>query len=67
MYVVMIEITKRCHWEGFLESVNKRTVWTAHRYVSGDPTDGGRAQVPTLKVQQHGQATHEAVSNQDKS
>jgi len=63
----MIETAKKWHWESFLKSVDKLTVWTAHRYVSGDPTDGGRAHIPTLKVHQHNQLTCEAESNTDKS
>src|SRR5882672_12175610 len=53
VYAMMIEIQKKCHWEGFLESVDKRMVWMAHQYASGEPTDGGKACVPTLKVWQH--------------
>ena len=42
-------------------------VWTAHRYVSGDSTDGGRACIPTLKVHWCNQLTWEVESNADKS
>jgi len=51
-YASMIEATKQSHWEEFLKSVDERTVWTAHWYVSGDPTDSGKARVPTLRVKQ---------------
>jgi len=33
----------------------------AHRYMMGGPTDGGKAHIPTLKVQQHDQLIQEAV------
>jgi len=45
-------------------------VWTAHRYASGDPLDGGQTQIPTLKA---GQAdlgsgvAQTAEMNEDKS
>jgi len=45
-------------------------VWTAHRYASGDPTDGGKAQIPTLNVRQAEVVTaliQLAVMNQEKS
>src|SRR5882672_10018104 len=66
-YGLMIECTKKCHWEEFLESVDEKTVWTAHRYTSGDPMDGGKARVPTLKECLQNGTVVEAESNQDKS
>jgi len=63
----MIEIAKKQHWESFLKSVDESMVWMAHRYVSEDPTDGGRVHVPTLKVHWHNQLTWEVESNADKS
>jgi len=29
-YGLMIENMKTCHWEEFLDSVNEKSVWTAH-------------------------------------
>ena len=52
MYGSMIEQVKRAHWEGFLETLDDRAVWTAHRYMSGELTDRGKARVPMLKVKQ---------------
>src|SRR5882724_1767089 len=37
---------------GCLALLNESSVWTAHCYASGDPTDGGKAWIPTLKVRQ---------------
>jgi len=48
----MIECAKKAHWEDFLVSLDDRSVWTPHRYVSGEPTDGGRTCMPTLRVKQ---------------
>jgi len=39
----MIENAKRRNWDGFLASVDEKSVWAAHWYVSSDPMDGGRA------------------------
>ena len=47
----MIEMVKRTHWEDFLQSVDDKMVWTAHQYASGSPSDGGKAQVPTLNLE----------------
>src|SRR5882724_3205860 len=33
VYAVLIENAKRDHWEGFLESLNEKSVWVAHRYT----------------------------------
>src|SRR5882724_7795315 len=67
VYSTMIEIAKKWHWESFLKSVDESMVWTAHRYVSGDSTDGCRVCVPTLKVHQRNQLTWEAESHTNKS
>ena len=66
-YATLIEIAKRCHWDGVLKSVDDKTVQMAHWYVSGDLMDGGKAHVLTLKVQQQDWSILEVVSNEDKS
>jgi len=48
--MMIIENTKRSHWEGFLAILDENSVWTAHHYTSGNPTDGGKAWIPTLKA-----------------
>ena len=53
-YGVLIDEAKRTHWEGFLASLDKRSVWMAHQYASGDPMDRGRARIPPLKGGQVG-------------
>ena len=37
--------------------MDDKEAWTAHRYMSGEPTDGGRVQVPTLRVRKAGECT----------
>jgi len=51
-YGALIDDAKRTHWEGFLALLDERSVWTAHWYASGEPTDGGRARIPLLKGSQ---------------
>jgi len=67
MYGSMIEYAKKTHWEGFLSSLDGKSVWVAHRYVSGEPTDGGKMRVPTLKVKQANRQLHNAETKADKS
>jgi len=52
IYSSMIEHAKRTHWEGFLASLDDRSVWTDYRYISGKPKDGSRVQVLTLRAKQ---------------
>jgi len=70
VYAMLIENTKRDHWEGFLESLDQKSVWAAHRYASGDPTDGGRARITPLRSGQEGgdmQTPQVPEMNEDKS
>jgi len=67
VYGTVIEIEKKCHWEGFLMTVDKKMVWTAHHYMSVNPADRGKACMPTLRVQQHNSTKMSVESNEDKS
>jgi len=67
IYREMIESAKRRHWENFLGTVNDKTVWTAHWYMSSKPTDGSKVWVPTLKVRHTDGRVWEVESNVDKS
>jgi len=66
-YSSMIKCTKKVHWEDFLASLDDRSVWTAHRYVTGEPTDGGRTHMPTLRVMQADGSIQDVETNTDKS
>ncbi|EUC66987.1 reverse transcriptase from transposon X-element protein, putative, partial [Rhizoctonia solani AG-3 Rhs1AP] len=48
-YSQAIKDAKRKHWEAFLEELDEDSMWTAARYLSMEPTDGGRTRVPSLK------------------
>jgi len=63
----MIKCAKNAHWEDFLVSLDDRSVWTAHRYMSCEPTDGGRMRVLMLRVKQADGSIRDAEVNTDKS
>src|SRR5882672_11749033 len=65
-YAVMIENAKKAHWVDFLQGIDERTVWTVHRYASGEPSDGGQAQIPTLKMKEEDSMVKEVISSKDK-
>ncbi|CCO36793.1 hypothetical protein RSOLAG1IB_12164 [Rhizoctonia solani AG-1 IB] len=48
-YSQAIKDAKRKHWEMFLEELDEESMWTAARYLSSEPTDGGRTRVPSLR------------------
>ena len=69
-YGMLIDKAKREHWDGFLASLDERTIWTAHQYTSGDPMDGGQARIPPLRGGQTSDGADGerlAESNEDKS
>jgi len=66
-YGDMIKKVKNMHWETFLQMVDDRSVWNMHHYSSGDPMDGGRAQVPMFMLGQwEVGAAVEVASNEGK-
>jgi len=67
LYGEMTKCIKRRYWENFLETINDKMVWTTHQYMSGKPTDGGKVQVPTLKVIHADGRVWEVESNVEKS
>src|SRR5882724_7905621 len=68
LYGTMIKYAKRTHWDDFLQSIDDKTIWTAHRYASGPPTDRGKARVPTLNLGEQGaESATAATTNKEKS
>jgi len=47
-YAKAIETTKKEHWENWLLSAAERDIWTANKYVTDPPTDGGKLCIPSL-------------------
>ena len=66
-YVNLIEKSKKSHWETWLLAAADRDLWTANKYATGPPTDGGKTRMPTLR-KANGDGTHrQAMSNEDKT
>jgi ribonuclease HI len=66
-YANEITETKKQHWIEWLEDLEGNDIWTANRYVSSSPNDGGQTRIPTLlKTQQDGSII-EATTNSEKS
>ena len=65
-YGNMIDKAKKDHWGHFLQNLDEKTVWTAHRYASSEPSDGGRTQIPTLKVKTQNGGTHKVILGEEK-
>ncbi|KAF5310641.1 hypothetical protein D9619_008098 [Psilocybe cf. subviscida] len=49
-YAELIRQTKAEHWVDWIEGLDASTVWTAGQMATGPASDGGRARVPSLKV-----------------
>lgn len=66
-YAKLIESTKKEHWEGWLTNASERDIWTANKYASDPPTDGGKTRIPTLNyADEHGN-TLRTTNNAEKS
>ena len=61
-----LERTKRQHWRDWLEKADDPDIWTAHRYASSPPGDGGKSRIPVLKLTRDGQESV-ATTNEEKS
>ena len=66
-YADEIEATRKEHWVDWLDNAEGKDIWTANKYVSGDPTDGGKTRIPTLNIKQQDGSFKSASSNDDKS
>jgi ribonuclease HI len=66
-YAKLIEKSKKAHWENWLLNASDRDLWTANKYATDPPTDGGRTRVPNLTHEDPDRGRHIATSNEDKS
>jgi hypothetical protein len=48
MYAEEITSTKQQHWLESLEDIEGYDLWTTNRYISSEPSDGGKTRIPTL-------------------
>lgn len=67
LYANKIKATKKQHWLDWLEDIEGNDLWTANLYVTSDPSDGGKARVPTLIVPSPDGTIIEATTNANKS
>ena len=51
-----IDTTKKKHWVDWLEDTKFKDIYTANRYINGEPTDYSNAHIPDLKT--HNNGTH---------
>jgi len=66
-YTAKIEETKLTHWINWLEDLEGNDLWTANNYITSEPSDGGKARIPTLTTTTpDGTITH-ATTNEEKS
>ena len=66
-YAKLIEESKKAHWEAWLLDAAERDLWTANKYATGPPSDGGKTRMPTLNRTNADGTVHRATSNEDKS
>ena len=66
-YAEEIALTKKQHWIEWLEDIEGNDLWTANRYISSEPRDGGKTRVPSLKRKNEDNTITIANTNQEKS
>jgi hypothetical protein len=64
-YAEAIEWVSKAHWTDWLENISAQHIYTANKYVTGDPTDFSSARIPSLKTY-HNNAPFTASTNIDK-
>lgn len=67
LYANEITATKKQHWLEWLEDIEGNDLWTANRYISSEPRDGGKTRVPTLTSTNPDGSNFEATTNLEKS
>ena len=48
-YSNLIKEQRRNHWISWLEKIGDQDLWTANRFITGPPSDGGKTRVPALR------------------
>lgn len=66
-YATEITATKKQHWIDWLEDIKGNDLWTANKYISSEPRDGGKTCVPTLSIVHPDSTLGEAITNDEKS
>jgi hypothetical protein len=60
-----LESTKRQHWHNWLKRAEDPDLWMAHKYLSAPASNGGKAQIPALKLTKDSKDIL-AATNEDK-
>jgi endonuclease/exonuclease/phosphatase family metal-dependent hydrolase len=68
-YAKAIETEKARHWWEWLANLGQSNLWSAHKFINAQPSDGGTARIPTLeKRHPHSkQIIATADTNEDKA
>lgn len=66
-YSEAIKKTKKEHLMDWLEEANAQSIWTMNSMVSGLPTDGGKARIPTLRIRANNGTIKELTNNEEKA
>ena len=61
-----IKKSKKDHWEDFLEWIDEKTIWTAHKYASVEASDSRSTRVPVLTTKLWDNTTWTASTNDEK-
>ena len=64
-YRKILEQTKRQHWRDWLEKAEDPDIWTAHRLITSQGSDGGKARIPAL-IYKVGDSEKTASTNKEK-
>ena len=63
----LLQKTKRDHFNDWIENINAKNLWDAHRFASAPVTDGAKVRIPTLKKMSETGQTTEIQDNKGKS
>jgi len=67
IYVQNVKDARKQHWEDWVESTDRFTMWIINKFVTAAPSDGGSARIPTLKVKGADGSVKEVADNAGKS
>lgn len=66
IYAKSIETTKKDHWEEWLLNASEKDMWTANKYATDPPTDGGKSRIPSLNFTEPNGTVRHTTSNTEK-
>jgi len=66
-YGEAILLTKKQHWENYLEEMTPDNIWTANKYLKEPIGDGGNPRIPTLRIKDEQGTETKVNDNRDKA